>query len=257
MIKRWLWLALLLLCAPAQAASLLIIIDDLGNNRALGERALALPGPLTYAVLPHTPYAQTLARKAHQRGHGVMLHAPMANDTGAKLGPGALTEEMSPAELQQQLQASLMTVPFVTGVNNHMGSLLTRKPKAMRAVMQTLAQRGLFFVDSLTSADSVALQQALAQPLPALRRDVFLDHSVAKADIARQFERAIALAEQRGYAVLIGHPYPESLDFLEQALPALNQRGVRLQRVDRFLSQRLWQRWATPQHASRYQLQIR
>ncbi|ASP40679.1 hypothetical protein CHH28_19285 [Bacterioplanes sanyensis] len=257
MMARWLCLCWVLAVNPVQAATLLLIIDDLGNNRALGERTLALPGPITVAVLPFTPYAKTFAQRAHFLGHGVMLHAPMANDTGAKLGPGALTETMTTTQLQQQLQDSLAAVPFATGVNNHMGSLLTRQPQAMQAVMQTLSGHGVFFVDSLTSADSVALQQALAQRLPALRRDVFLDHSTEHSAIERQFERAVELAQQRGHAVLIGHPYPESLDFLEQALPALAQRGVTLQSVDQFLRQRLWQRWPASSSHSRYQLQIR
>lgn len=246
-----------LMSGSCQAATLLIIIDDLGNNRALGERTLALPGPISVAILPYTPFAKTLAQHAHRRGHGVMLHAPMANDHGAKLGPGALTADMSATQLQQVLADALHSVPFVTGVNNHMGSLLTRRHDSMRAVMQGLSSHGLFFVDSLTSADSVALQQALAQRLPALRRDVFLDHNINRTAIRRQFERAVELAQQRGYAVLIGHPYPESLKVLEQELPKLVQRGVMLQRVDQFLQQRLWQRWPSSARRSRYQLQIR
>lgn len=221
-------------------AELLLILDDIGNNQRLGQRAVELPGPLNLAFLPHTPHAAHLAAAAFSRQHGILLHAPMANEKGARLGPGALTGEMDQASLQQTLTSSLAAIPHVQGLNNHMGSLLTQKPDAMRWVMQVAQQQGLFFVDSLTSPKSVALQQARAAGIPALERDVFLDNDTRPEALERQFRQAVQLAKRRGYAVLIGHPYPETLDFLARELPNLNARQVRLSRIDHFLQQRLW-----------------
>ncbi|MCD8523460.1 MAG: divergent polysaccharide deacetylase family protein [Saccharospirillaceae bacterium] len=221
-------------------AGLLLIIDDIGNNQRAGKRVIALPGPLNLAFLPHTPYSALLAEEAFQAGHGVMLHAPMANEQGARLGPGALVSGMDQASLQQTLSDSLAAIPHVQGMNNHMGSLLTQQADAMNWVMQVARQQGLFFVDSLTSPKSVALEQARAAGIPALERDVFLDNDTHPAALKRQFEQALQLAKQRGYAVLIGHPYPETLAFLAQELPALHAQNVRLTRVDQFLQQRLW-----------------
>jgi polysaccharide deacetylase 2 family uncharacterized protein YibQ len=244
------------MAAPPQAsAELLLIIDDIGNNHRLGKRTIGLPGPLNLAFLPHTPYAAALAEDAFSAGHGILLHAPMANEKGARLGPGALTSGMDQASLQQTLTDNLAAIPHVQGMNNHMGSLLTQQPDAMRWVMQIAQQQGLFFVDSLTSPKSVALEQAKAAGIPALERDVFLDNDIRPQALQRQFGQALHLAKRRGYAVLIGHPYPETLDFLARELPALGIRNIRLTRIDEFLQQRLWQPLESPALApSRYLL---
>ena len=240
------------------SAKLMLIMDDIGYNRRLGERVVSLPGPINCAFLPHTPFAKRLAEHAHRNGHTVMLHAPMANENGARLGPGALLQTMSPQQLQASLQQSLDSIPYVTGVNNHMGSLLTQNASAMQPLLELVQQQGLFFVDSITSPNSVALRTAKALQLPALGRDVFLDHSQQPEDIAHQFERAIQHAKAHGAAVLIGHPYPNSLDFLEQTLPTLHEQGVELTAVDDFLKQQLhfWAEQSKPQSSSRFQLHI-
>lgn len=240
--------------AAAQAtAKLILIIDDIGNNRQLGQRTVDLPGPLNLAFLPHTPFASRLAEKAHQAGHGIMLHAPMANKNNAKLGPGALTSEMTPQQWHQVLVDNISAIPHVSGVNNHMGSELTENPRAMRQVMRTLQQQGLFFVDSLTTARSIAAQQAQQAHLPSLKRDVFLDHSTEPQAIARQFRKAIQLAKQRGMAVAIGHPYPQTLHHLEQVLPTLAAQDIELVSARQYLYQQLWQQPLSVR--SKYQLQ--
>lgn len=249
-------LLLALLCpdvfAQNDAARLIIIIDDIGNNRKLGQRTVDLPGPLNLAFLPHTPFARTLATDAFEQGHSIMLHSPMANTNGADLGPGGLTETMSTEELQNTLKDNIAAIPHVEGVNNHMGSLLTQNPDAMDQIMKVIQQHGLFFVDSLTTPASVALQRAHQHGLPALERDVFLDHEATPEAIHRQFERAVSLAQRRGMAVLIGHPYPETLDYLEANLNTLGQRNIRLHKVSQYLYDRLWNPRQLP--ASRYQL---
>ncbi|WP_297004508.1 divergent polysaccharide deacetylase family protein [Thalassolituus sp. UBA6592] len=239
----------------SRAAELLLIIDDVGYNRKLGEQAVALPAPVNLAFLPHTPFAARLAEKASDKGHVIMLHAPMDNEQGAKLGPGGLHGDMDQHTLQQVLLDDLESIPHVQGFNNHTGSLLTQNPQAMNWVMEIARQQGLFFIDSLTSAASVARQKADANGVPALDRDVFLDNLRDEESLSAQFERAVALAQKRGYAVIIGHPYPETLAFLHKALPALEPRNVRLTSIDQFLRQRLWSRLIAPEPApSRYLL---
>lgn len=234
---------------------LIIILDDIGNNQTLGQRAVNLPAPVTLAFLPFTPFAARLAERANQQGHGIMLHAPMANESGAKLGPGALTPDMDRIHLQQTLSDSLEAIPHVQGVNNHMGSLLTQQPQAMSWVMEVLAEHNLYFVDSLTSPLSVAGENASKTGIPTLSRDVFLDNERTEESLKQQFNRAISVAKRRGHAVLIGHPYPETLTYLEQRLPTLEAEGIELQRADDYL---LRQQWRTPAPelplVSRYQL---
>lgn len=253
---RLLLLLSCLLSPLTQAADLLLVMDDLGNNSLLGERALGLKGPINFAFLPYTPHANQLATKAHRLGHGVMLHAPMANKTDMPLGPGGLYAEMSKDELQQQLRADLASLPQVQGMNNHMGSLLTEKKEPMRWVMEVMHAQGLYFIDSLTSAQSVAYKQARQAGVPTLKRHVFLDNEVDSVALQNQFSQALKIAKRRGHAVLIAHPYPETLEFLEEQLPLLEQHNIQLRRLDRYFQQQLWQPFRLPKrYLSKYQLQ--
>lgn len=224
-------LLLLLTCQVSQAAQLVLIIDDVGNNRELGERTVNLPGRVNLAFLPETPWASRLANRAAHNGHLVMLHVPMANAENRPLGPDGLTPDMDQQTLQQTLRHAIDSIPHVSGINNHMGSLLTEQTDAMRWVMEVLAEQNLFFVDSRTSAASVAYREAKAAGIPALTRDVFLDNVRTEAALQAQFDQALRIAEKRGRAVLIGHPYPETLDFLYRQLPLMADSNVRLAAV--------------------------
>lgn len=216
-------LAACLLSAPVMAADLVVVIDDLGYSRARAERVLALPAPVTLAVLPFAPATPEIANLAIATGHELILHQPMEPLplSPGRAAVGTLTETMSPARFDAQIDAALRAVPGIVGVNNHTGSLLTQDPVAMRRLMQRLASRGLFFLDSRTTPATVAYSMARESHVPALQRDVFLDH-VARIDAIRtQFARAVTIARRRGYAVMIAHPYDVSLSFLATALSGL------------------------------------
>src|SRR5690606_32302890 len=118
-------------------------------------------------------------------------------------------------------EENLASVPHARGVNNHMGSLITRHPGHMTWLMQSLARDGLFFVDSYTHPQSVALEMAREGGIPTARRDVFLDHVPEPEAIAFQFRRLVSRAKRNGQAIGIGHPSPETLEFLQAALPVL------------------------------------
>jgi polysaccharide deacetylase 2 family uncharacterized protein YibQ len=225
----------------SSSAQLVIIIDDIGNNYAQGQAMVELEGPLTLAFLPHTPYAKKLASNAHQRDKEIILHAPMENSVAAPLGPGALTKALSKTEFQQTLTQAIAAIPYIQGINNHMGSALTQNAQAMQWVMETLQQEQLYFVDSLTSAKSVAYQQAKAHQLPALRRHVFLDNQKTEKALSLQWDKALRIAKKTGRAILIGHPYPESHAFLAKNLPKLAAQGIELVPASRLLLQQAWQ----------------
>jgi uncharacterized protein len=213
-----------------------IIIDDLGNRLSWDRRALALPGPVALSFLPHTPYAKKLAGKAHAGGKEIMLHLPMESESGQKLGPGGLTLHMTEQQLQQTTRKALESVPHVSGLNNHMGSLLTRHPGAMSWLMDVVKEHGgLFFVDSRTSGRTVANRVALEKRLPTVRRDVFLDNIRKQSAIRKEFRRLLRLARKRGYAVGIGHPYPETMQVLKQELSRLSASGIQLIPVSRMV----------------------
>jgi len=207
-----------------------IIIDDLGYQLEAGRRAISLPGPVTFAVLPGTPRAAALAEWAHERGKEVLLHLPLqANVDDKDEEPIGIDLDMSRETLASAFDAALSSVPFVVGVNGHRGSLLTRHPGHMQWLMEEIrARNDLFFVDSYTTAHSVALQMATEAGVSAVRRDVFLDPDPSPETVVRQFERMKILARKRGFVVAIGHPYRATLELLERELPKLREQGIEL-----------------------------
>lgn len=232
---RWLGhlriVVLLLLGGPALAGPrIAIIIDDLGNLRDVGERAAALAGPVAFAILPHTPHARYLADLATRNGKEVLLHLPLDSvATDNQRSVGHIELDLTRVRFGQVFRANLTSVPHATGVNTHMGSLITQHPGHMSWLMGELQQRGnLFFVDSRTTPASVALQMAREFGVPSTRRDVFLDNDTNPRAIADQFRTLLNLARARGGAVGIGHPRPETLALLEKELPQLTREGVRL-----------------------------
>jgi polysaccharide deacetylase 2 family uncharacterized protein YibQ len=223
----------------AELPAISIIIDDLGYRRLDGLRAIELPGPVAYAVLPHTPYGSRLAGIAFQLDKEVLLHVPMASSVGKALGPGGLTRSMAQAEIRAVLDAGLASVPHVSGLNNHMGSALTRNSEAMEWVMEWVKTNGgLYFVDSLTTSHSVALDSAREAGLPAIGRDVFLDADADTQVIHRQFLRLIEIARDQGTGLGIGHPYPETLSVLRDVLLKPSYYGVELVSVQELITRR-------------------
>ena len=207
---------------PARKAYLTLIIDDLGQNLPRDRRVLALPGPVTAAIMPDTPHAAEFAREAHRAGKIVILHMPMDPATG----PFAWHPELSQEALGKRLDAAFKAVPYTSGINNHMGSRMTAEPQAMAWLMGELQRRHKFFVDSRTSAKTVAAAEAQRIGLASVSRDVFLDDERTEAAIAGQLQTAIRLAHKQGSAVVIGHPYPQTLAVLERELPKLKAQGI-------------------------------
>lgn len=225
--------AVVLLClavtnSHADAAPrIAIIIDDLGYQLAAGHRAISLPGPVVCAILPGTPSAVLLARTAYEQGKEVLLHLPLQAASHHATEPGGITLDMSRTRFTETFVNALDSVPFAIGVNSHRGSMLTRHPGHMRWLMEDiLAADDLFFVDSYTTHQSVALQIASEEGVPAIKRDVFLDTDPDR--LANEFERLKGLAREHGLAVGIGHPYPATLAFLEHEIPRLVEEGIQL-----------------------------
>ena len=203
-------------------AYLTLIIDDLGQNLPRDRRVLALPGPVTTAIMPDTPHATEFAREAHRAGKIVILHMPMDPATG----PFAWHPELPVEELEKRLNAAFQAVPYTAGINNHMGSRMTVQQPAMAWLMADLQRRHKFFVDSRTSAQTVGAAEAQKIGLASVSRDVFLDDEPTEAAIFTQLQTAISLARKQGSAVMIGHPYPQTLAVLERELPKLKAQGI-------------------------------
>jgi polysaccharide deacetylase 2 family uncharacterized protein YibQ len=230
---------LLLALTPVDAAParIAIIIDDLGYNLAAGTRALRLPGPVACAILPETPQGAALAQRADRWGKEVLLHLPLqAEPNAVAFEPGGIGLDMSRLELGEIFTKSLASVPNAIGVNNHRGSLLTRHPGHMHWLMQEIKSRkSLFFIDSYTTHESVALALAAEAGVPAVKRDVFLDPDRDPASVEREFARLKTIAKTQGMAVGIGHPYLATLQLLERELPRLALEDVELISISRYV----------------------
>ena len=216
--------------ALADTPRIAIIIDDLGYHLANGRRAIRLPGPVAYSFLPGAPRARALAEFANELGKEVLLHLPLqAHGDQDAYETVEISIDMSRARVGDVFSEALRSVPYVVGINSHRGSLLTRHPGHMQWLMEEIRERDeLFFVDSYTHHESVALQIAHETGVDAVKRDVFLDPDRAPETVEREFERMKALARQRGQVVAIGHPYPATLELLERELPRLQAEGFEL-----------------------------
>jgi hypothetical protein len=203
-----------------------IIIDDMGHDRQMAEKFVGLHAPVTFAILPHSPYQEAIARLAYERGLEVMLHLPMEPIEYPEVnpGPGALLTSMDPDELLRVLEKNLKAVPHIKGVNNHMGSRLTAKSEQMYQVFTVLKRHGLYFVDSRTTEESVCRPSARLFQLPFAQRDVFLDHAQDPASIRKQLRELVRIALRRGEALGIGHPHPNTYQVLKEELPALREQ---------------------------------
>ncbi len=215
--------------AAPPAPRIAILIDDIGYQPAADLDALGLAGAYSYAVLPHAPHGARFSAAANALGRDSLLHLPMeAEHSNDLLGPGALRRQMDETAMTATLAAALASVAPVVGINNHMGSRLTREPRAMRRLALSLGQAAprLFFVDSRTTPRTVAASVLRKAGIPVLERDVFLDHVRHPTAIRQQLERLVRLAHRRGSALGIGHPYRETLSVLRGFRPGA--AGVRL-----------------------------
>ncbi len=208
---------------------LAIILDDLGSDSNAAEAIFALQVPLTISVLPFHAHSTEIAEEARRRGFEVMLHLPMQAMGNELPEPRQLHGGMSEAEVAQELSAMLESVPAAVGVNNHEGSLATQDAKLMAELMPLLKQRGLFFVDSRTTAATVAFDAAEQAGVRSGFRNVpFLDDVEEVGAVRKQLELAMRGAEEKGGAIAIGHPHAQTLQALREMLPQAEARGVQL-----------------------------
>jgi polysaccharide deacetylase 2 family uncharacterized protein YibQ len=214
-----------------------IVIDDLGWDWGAAQVLLAMEAPLSFAILPNTPYKDFIAREAQRRGRDILLHLPMEPYSYPHVNPGrpVLLSTMDAHELTTQMESALATVPSAVGVNNHMGSRLTEDRAAMQMVMQLMKQHNLFFLDSRTSPKSLAYQVARELGVRTAQRHVFLDNETDPRKIATQLHRLAALAREYGNAIGIGHPYPETVQSLRYTLQEIQQTGIEVVPVSRLV----------------------
>lgn len=203
-----------------------IIIDDMGYDRKLAKQFLSLDVPLTFSILPFSPFQQEIHRHADSNGTEIMLHLPMEPNEYPQVdpGPGALLTSMSPDELIDQLIRDIRSVPGAKGINNHMGSKMTAVSSQMYQIFTILKKEGLYFIDSRTSAETLCKPSARLLKVPFAERDIFLDHITTSDFIKKQLKKLVLIAQRNGSAIGIAHPYPETYQVLKEMLPVLKKQ---------------------------------
>lgn len=207
-----------------------IVIDDLGQDLEAARALLRQPYPLTFSVLPALRYSTETAREAHSAGRDVMLHLPMEPEpgSGANPGPGEIRMGMSGDTVAETIRQDLSSVPFAAGANNHMGSRATSDAALMGEVMKVLAVQGLFFVDSRTTAETEALNEARRIGIPAFYRSVFLDDTETVPYTLQQLRLFRRTVEEQGTALAIGHPHATTIEALTEFLPEFERADIQL-----------------------------
>lgn len=206
-----------------------IIIDDVGYWKEAAEELVAIPVPLTWAILPFAPYSEACRKAAQEHGIEIILHLPM-EPAGRSWnpGPGAIIGHWSAAQIRDQLEADLDAVPGVVGINNHMGSAGTQDQRLMGIVMAELKQRKLFFVDSRTHALSVAEDLAYTHGVPFAGRRVFIDNKPDPESHRKALRKLIQLAIKEGTAVGIAHARPASVQSIAGMCDEFQAAGVKI-----------------------------
>ncbi|MDX8406251.1 MAG: divergent polysaccharide deacetylase family protein [Mariprofundus sp.] len=202
-------------------AGISLIIDDVGYDLPALRRILALNVPVAISIIPDTPHARQAARMAHKAKQMVMLHLPMQPESekySRNMGPAFLHTGMNQTQLRTTFMQDLAMIPYVKGVNNHMGSALTQLEQPMRWVMQLCMQQGLFFIDSKTSAKSVADDIAAEMGLSHASRQFFLDNDLNQQALMHAWEKVRNCARRGDSCIIIAHPHPETVVFLERHL---------------------------------------
>jgi polysaccharide deacetylase 2 family uncharacterized protein YibQ len=217
-----------------------IIIDDVGLDRRRSEQVIDLPGPLTISFMS---YAEDMARQAAEaraHGHELMMHVPMEPiDSRQDPGPGALLERLTLPEVRQTLTADLAHFGGIVGINNHMGSKFTAFAPGMEVVMQELRERGLLFIDSVTSDKSVGLATARRFGVPSAARNVFLDNAGDLISVSFELGKLEEVARAKGNAIAIGHPRDATIAALAAWLPTLQAKGLVLVPVTAIVKARM------------------
>ncbi len=206
-----------------------IILDDWGLNYSLTAQVVEIGEPITLSILPHLKYSKKIAETAHQNHLGVMLHMPMQpKNTKEHLEPHTILTTTSDKDILIYLDAAIAAVPYVEGVNNHMGSAATSDIRVMRTVLTHLKKKNLFFVDSFTIKDSQSPQVAKEIGIPFAKRDVFIDNEPNIPAIKKELQDAKAVALKKGRAVVIGHDKKVTLAAIKEMIPELKKAGIEL-----------------------------
>lgn len=215
---------------PLRQRQIAIIIDDIGNDLKAVKELLEIESDITFAVMPLCRYTRDAAEAAHKAHREVLLHLPMEplSYPREKPGNGALFTDMNDKELLFQLDKDLASVPYASGVNNHMGSKFMGDEEKLKLIFNRLKERKLFFIDSRTTPNSKAHSASEKSGLPLASRRIFLDNKRDYKEIYKILAE-VARDTRSGNAssiIIIGHPYSETIRAIRDSSEMLRENGV-------------------------------
>jgi polysaccharide deacetylase 2 family uncharacterized protein YibQ len=211
---------------PTRKGSVVLVIDDAGNNLRELEPFLRFPGPLTIAVLPGLPHSAEAARRIRAAGKEVFLHQPLEALGGQNPGPGAIYSGMSADEIRAVLKRNVAEIGPIAGMNNHQGSKITMDQAAMETVLAFCRDQGLVFLDSRTTAETVVPAVARQMGIKIGERNTFIDNEQNRASMLHSIKTGLGRAEQQSTAVMIGHTWsPDLGPLLAELYSGLVEQG--------------------------------
>ena len=207
---------------------LAIIVDDGGYSVEFAKRVAALDLPLTWAILPGEVNSNNFIKIAKKNDIPFLIHFPMQAEIDKAPLKGAIGEGMSSEEIGALISGAFEEMPEAVGLNNHRGSLATSSKQIMEPVIDEIKSRSKIFVDSRTSSKSVAFDIAKKSKIRALINRGFLDGNADKKVIEDRFKEVVNLTLKNGYAIVICHFRPTTVEFLEELNKRKDEIGVRL-----------------------------
>jgi len=215
---------------PSAAAKMAIVIDDMGNTIQAASELLEMEVPITIAIMPFRRYTKQVEQMAVAAGVEIMVHMPMQpiDYPHTNCGRGALLLSMSDQQIINTINSVINDISAAKGLNNHMCSAFTQDPQKMAVLMQQLKDKNMYFVDSRTTTATVALDVARAYNVPATKREVFLDNTPSVSAVQSQLRLAVKKAKMQGSILVIGHPYPETIQALRMTIPEIQDQDIQL-----------------------------
>lgn len=217
-----------------------IVIDDFGNGMKGTDEILSLPIPLTVAVMPFLSTTEKDAKLAYNKGHEVIVHLPMEPLHGKKswLGPGAITTDLTNAEVRKRVNAAIDDVPHAVGMNNHMGSKVTADERVMRIILEVCKERGLYYLDSKTTNKSVVSTLANQLEIPFLENELFFDEQYTTSHIVKQANLLMNKIDKDNEIIAIGHvgiAGEKTASVLKQYVPLVKQKATAVRLSELFV----------------------
>ncbi len=224
--------------ADVARARIAVIIDDFGYSlNSTVKKFLSFKRPITISIIPGLRQSKKIAQLAKWGQKDFLIHMPMEPMNGSFKDDGYILLTIhEPDILQKRLEKAITALPYAVGMNNHQGSRATSDPHLMNVVMKTVKDHNLLFVDSRTSASSVAYRVARQNAVPAAQNHLFLDQEDSRDYIRGQVKKLADLAFQNTKVLAIGHVRPSTLAVLEESIEYLELRGVEFVSISQYLN---------------------